>query len=181
MLQVIVKIFAIPILMLGASASLKAELPESLSEVLAANGCQDISGDARVQRFGDPWWVSLEATTGDDRDYALFCQAAGEEVTAQLILVVRGDRNPWGGCDSVVNSWGGESQLPFRYSVKVLAAPPEQIADLSQWWLVSSSRDSNVTFGSEGTRVSGPIIDTSIGAGTLYACESGEWYRIGID
>ena len=165
-----------------ASESARGAAPGPLLEVLAANNCLDLSDDARVTRFGDQWWISLESSTGSESDFALYCQDKGEEVFARLILVVRGERNPWRECDAVVDSW--RRSLPFRFHIDIEVTVAERLSDLGQWWLVSSPLDQPVIYGTGGRKVSGPLIDATnpvSGAGAMYACHSGEWYRIGLD
>ena len=63
-----------------------------------------------------------------------------------------------------------------------IADDAEVLRDRGRWWLVSSSRNPEVTYGPAGVTVANPIIDTTGGsAGALFACYSGQWYRIGLD
>jgi hypothetical protein len=174
-------LMSISVLSVLATSPARAAAPEGLRDVLIANECQDLFEHPQIRRFGDPWWVSLRDITGDGRDYALFCQNDGDDVSVKLMLVIQGSRNPWAECSVVVNSWRGQRRLPYRYSVKVLQKPPENAEELHHWWLVSTSSDPAVTHGAVGTKVVGPIIDTTINSGTLYACVSGNWYQIGLD
>ena len=173
---------SIPLLALLVSASVNGTAPDALLDVLAQHECRDITDDVRVTRFGDQWWVSLESLTGGESDFALYCQDNGEESLARLLLVIRGPTNPWNGCEAVVDTW--RDSLPYRYHVEVATAEAKGFTDLSRWWLVNSSRNETITYGSQNQKLSGLLIDATnplSGAGTMYACHSGEWYRIGLD
>ena len=176
------RFLAAAVLTLAVSLPGRAAVPEALLGVLQANGCRDVSDDVRVRRFDDQWWVSLAAFTGNESDFALYCENDGDETLARLLLVIAGDRSPWSGCDDVVDVWRGN--LPFRYVIRISPSVPERIQDLGGWWLVRPSGDPLVAFGAAGQTVTGPLIDAThrdSGAGTMYACCAGEWYRIGLD
>jgi hypothetical protein len=166
------------------SASILA-VPATLSAALAEHGCVHIADDAEVLRNRDRWWVSLKPFTGGDADFAFYCQSATDRLMARLVLVVKGEKNPWRGCDAVVDFWHERIRPWFPYDLTVVnAAGDASLSDLSRWWLVSSSRNPKVTYGPAGVKVANPIIDTtrrSGGSGTLYACHSRQWYRIGLD
>ena len=160
-------------------------VPAALSQALAENGCVHIAADADVLKNRRRWWVSLKPFTGGDADFAFYCQSASDTLMSRLVVVVRGDNNPWQGCDAVVDSWHERSRPWFPYDLVVVNAGPRSArhTDLSQWWLVSSSSNPKVTYGPAGVTTPDPIIDTigDGGAGTLYACYSRQWYRIGLD
>jgi hypothetical protein len=171
-------------LVLVLSASAISAVPVPLSEALAEYGCLDIADDAEVLRNRGRWWVSLQPFTGEDGDFAFYCQAAADPLFSRLVVVVRGENSPWRGCDAVVDFWREQSRPWFPYDLAVVDAAPQYApTDLGQWWLVSSSANPTVTFGPAGVKVADPIIDTTgvSGAGTLYACYLHEWYRIGLD
>ena len=86
-------------------ASANRAVPALLSEALAEYGCLHIADDAEVLQNRGRWWVSLKPFTGGDADFVFYCQAAADKLRSRLILVVRGENNPWGGCDAVVDSW----------------------------------------------------------------------------
>jgi hypothetical protein len=159
--------------------------PKALSAALAEYGCVHIADDAEVLRNRRRWWVSLEPFTGGDADFAFYCQSVADKLVARLIIAVKSDKNPWGGCDTVVDSWHERVRPWFPYDLVVVNARGAYRgpADLSRWWLVSSSRNVKVTYGPAGVKAPHPIIDTigDGGAGTLYACYSRQWYRIGLD
>ena len=160
-------------------------VPTALSAALAEHGCVHIADDAEVLRNRRRWWVSLEPFTGGDADVAFYCQSQADKLAARLIIVVRSEKNPWRGCDTVVDSWHERIRPWFPYDLAVLNAlgAYREHGDLSRWWLVSSSRNVKVTYGPAGVNAPSPIIDTigGGGAGTLYACYSRQWYRIGLD
>jgi len=168
-----------------AAQSTTISLPATLSATLAEYGCVHIADDAEVLQNRRRWWVSLKPFTGGDADFAFYCQSAADKLMSRLVVVVTGENNPWRGCDTVVDSWHERSRPWFPYDLVVVNAGPRYARniDLSQWWLVSSSRNPKVTYGPAGVKVPDPIIDTigDGGAGTLYACYSREWYRIGLD
>ena len=173
------------VIVLVSLASADAAVPAPLSEALAEYGCVHITDDAEVLRDRGGWWVSLKPFTGGDADFAFYCQAAADKLVSKLVVVVRGENSPWRGCDPVVDSWRERSVPWFPYGLAVVNTAPRysRHTDLSRWWLVSSSRNPKVTYGPAGLKVADPIIDTtgSTGAGTLYACHSRQWYRIGLD
>jgi hypothetical protein len=169
----------------SAQSATTVAVPAALSEALAAYGCVHIADDAEVLRNRRRWWVSLKAFTGGDGDFAFYCQNAAEKLTSRLVVVVKSKNNPWRGCDAVVDSWHEQSRPWFPNDLVVVNAGPRYArhTDLSQWWLVSTSRNPKVTYGPAGVKTPDPIIDTigDGGAGTLYACYSRQWYRIGLD
>jgi hypothetical protein len=128
------------------------------------------------------WWISLEPFTGGDADFAFYCQISGEKPLSRLVVVVRGEKNPWRGCNAVVDSWRERVSNWFPYDLVVVPRDSDH-TDLSKWWLVSSASNSKVTYGPAGVKVPEPIIDTigNMGAGSLYACYSRQWYAIGLD
>jgi len=170
----------------GTSAqSTAVAVPAALSETLTEFGCVHIADDAEVLRNRDRWWVSLKPFTGGDADFAFYCQSAADKLMSKLVVVVRGEKNLWPGCDAIVDFWQGRSRPSFPNDLTVVNAPQDAtLTDLSRWWLVSSSRNPKVTYGPAGMKIADPIIDTtrrSGGSGTLYACYSRQWYRIGLD
>jgi hypothetical protein len=180
------RIAATQVLGLLLSASAYGAVPAPLSEALAEYKCVHIADDAEVLQNRGRWWVSLQPFTGGDADFVFYCQATADRLTARLVVVVRGEKNPWRGCNSVVDSWNvGRSGPWFPYGLEVVNAPSEyqRRTDLSRWWLVRSASNPKVTYGPAGVKVPGPIIDTTgtSGAGSLYACHSRHWYRYGID
>ena len=168
-----------------SAQSTTVAVPAALSEALAKYGCLDIADDAEVLQNRDRWWVSLKPFTGGDADFAFYCQSAADKLMAELVVVVRGENNPWRGCAAIVDFWSGRSRPSFPNDLTVVNAPEDaRLTDLSRWWLVSSSSNPKVTYGRAGVKVPYPIIDTtrrSGGSGTLYACYSRQWYRIGLD
>jgi hypothetical protein len=145
-----------------------------------------VADDAQELRHGRPWWISLKPVTGGDADFAFYCQiSADKPPLSRLVVVVRGEKNPWGGCDAVVDSWRERFTGWFPYDLTVASAGSRHSShtDLSHWWLVSSASNSKVTYGPAGVKVPEPIIDTigHMGAGSLYACYSRQWYVIGLD
>ena len=160
-------------------------VPAALSEALAEYGCLHIADDAEVLRNRRRWWISLKSFTGGDADFAFYCQSASDRLNSRLVVLAKSEKNPWRGCDAVVDSWHERIRPWFPYDLTVVNAGPryERGADLSRWWLVSSSRNPKVTYGPTGVKIPDPIIDTigDGGAGTLYACYSRQWYRIGLD
>lgn len=165
------------------AVSADGAVPALLSEALAEHRCVDIPDDAELLQNRNRWWFSLEPITGGARDFAFYCQDVADPLAFRLVLLIRGESNPWLGCESVVDSWR-ESRPWFPYDLAVVNAAPryERHVDLGRWWLVSSSNSATVTYGPVGVTVSDPIIDTTGGsAGTLYACYSRHWYRIGLD
>lgn len=168
-----------------SAQSTTVAVPAALSEALAKYECLDIADDAEVLQNRDRWWVSLKPFTGGDADFAFYCQSAADQLMAKLVVVVRGENNPWRGCDPIVDFWRGRSRPSFPNDLTVLNAPQDpRHSDLSRWWLVSSSRNLKVTYGPAGVKVPDPIIDTtrrSGGSGTLYGCYSRNWYRIALD
>lgn len=168
----------------GASAQSSTNVPAALSTLLDQYGCSHVADDAEVPRKGRRWWISLNPFTGGDADFAFYCQDRKGKRFSRLILAVR-KNNPWRGCDAVVDSENERFSPWFPTGLAVVNARSldSRHADLSQWWLVSSSRNSKVTYGPAGVKVPDPIIDTTAdsGAGTLYACYSRQWYRIGLD
>ena len=173
--------WAIVLTLLTASAD--GAVPVLLADALAEHRCVDIPDDAEMLKNRNRWWFSLEPITGGAGDFAFYCQNVADPRAFRLILVISGDGNPWQGCESVVDSWR-ESRPWLPYDLAVVNAAPryERHVNLGQWWLVSSSNNATVTYGPAGVTASDPIIDTTGGsAGTLYACYSREWYRIGLD
>ena len=163
-------------------------LPATLSAALAEYRCVYTAADAEVLRNRETprrWWISLEPYTGGDADFAFYCQISADEPLSRLVVVVRGEKNPWRGCNAVVDSWRERFSNWFPYDLAVVSAGSRysRHTDLSQWWLVRSSSNSKVTYGPAGVKVPTPIIDTigNMGAGSLYACYSRQWYRIGLD
>ena len=168
-----------------SAQSTTISVPATLSAALAEYGCVQFAADAEVLRKGRRWWISLKPFTGGDADYAFYCQiAAADKPLSRLVVVVRGENNPWRGCAAVVDSEQERFSpwFPHDLTVRNVASRYSQ-TDLSQWWLVSSSRNPKVTYGPAGVKVPDPIIDTigDVGSGTLYACYSRQWYRIGLD
>lgn len=162
------------------------DVPAALSKALAEYRCVHTPADAEVMRKRETprrWWVSLEPFTGGDADFAFYCQISVEKPLSRLVVVIRGEKNPWRGCNAVVDSWRERVSNWFPYDLVVTAAPRPSHSDLSQWWLVSSARNSKFTYGPAGVKVPTPIIDTigNMGAGSLYACHSRQWYVIGLD
>ena len=169
-----------------SAQSTTVSIPATLSTALKEYGCGHIADDAEVLRNRDRWWISLTPFTGGDADFAFYCQSAADNLTAKLVVVVRGENKLWRGCDAIVDVWHERSRPWFPHDLAVVNAASSRYADhtdLSKWWLVSSSGNSKVTYGPAGVKVPEPIIDTigSGGAGTLYACYSRQWYRIGLD
>lgn len=170
------------VLIFIASMAADGAAPDSLLPLLAENDCLNIPDDAAALQNGGRWWISLERFTGAETDFAFYCQDANPPASAKLILVVRGEQDPWRECSAVVDAWNGS--LPFRYHLDVRDAMPARHGDLGRWWPVSSSSGPVVTYGPAGVPVPGPIIDTTYpvsGAGTIYACHAGQWYRVGLD
>src|SRR5687767_7336862 len=99
------RIAATTVLVLVLSASGNGAVPAPLSEALAEYRCLHIADDAEVLRNRGRWWVSLKPFTGGDADFAFYCQAAADKLISRLVVVVRGENNPWRGCDAVVDSW----------------------------------------------------------------------------
>ena len=160
-------------------------VPAALSAALAEYGCLHIADDAEILRNRGRWWFSLKPFTGGDADFAFYCQSAADRLNSRLIVLVRGENNPWRGCDAVVDFWHERTRPWFPYDLAVVNAVPRYArnTDLSRWWLVSSSSNRKVTYGPVGVKVPDPIIDTigDSGAGALFACYSRQWYRIGVD
>jgi hypothetical protein len=178
------KIAALQVLTLVLPMSANGAVPEPLSAALAAYECVEISDNAEVLRNHQRWWVSLKPFTGGDADFAFYCQRAADALSFALVIVVKGENNPWGSCDPVVDSWHERSRPWFPYDLAVVNAAQQysRNSDLGRWWLVSSSSNPKVMYGPPGVNVSDPIIDTTGGsAGTLYACYRNSWYRIGLD
>lgn len=178
------RIAAIPVLALALSAPAMGAVPPPLAQALAEHGCLQIADGAEVLRNRAAWWVSLSPFTGGDGDFAFFCQSATEPLFSRLVVVVRGENNPWRDCDAIVDSWREQSVPWFPYDLAVVRAATQHArhTDLGRWWLVSSSSDPTVTYGPAGVKVPDPVIDTTGGrAGALYACYSSRWYRIGLD
>jgi len=176
-------------ILIGSVADTSAQsttvaVPAALSEALAEYRCMHIADDAKVLRHGRPWWISLKPVTGGDADFAFYCQISADKPSlSRLIVVVRGENNPWRGCGAVVDSYRERFTGWFPYDLVVASKRYSDHTDLSKWWLVSSSRNSKVTYGPPGVKVPEPIIDTigTMGAGSLYACYSRQWYVIGLD
>lgn len=168
-----------------SAQSTTVSIPATLSTALKEYRCVHIADDAEVLRNRDRWWISLTPFTGGDADFAFYCQSAADNLTAKLVVVVRGENNLWRGCDAIVDAWHGRSRPSFPNDLTVVNASGDaSLTDLSRWWLVSSSRNPKVTYGPAGAKLAGLIIDTtrrSGGSGTLYACYSRQWYRIGLD
>lgn len=168
----------------AAAQSTPVPVPATLSAALAEYGCVQFTADAEVLRKGRRWWISLKPFTGGDADFAFYCQIAAADRLSRLVVIVRGENNPWRGCPAVVDSEQERFSpwFPHDLVVRNVASRYSQ-TDLGQWWLVSSSRHPRVTYGPAGVKVPDPIIDTigDGGAGTLYACYSRQWYRIGLD
>ena len=125
----------------------------------------------------------MKPVTGGDADFAFYCQiSADKPPLSRLVVAVKGENNPWRGCGAVVDSFRERFSGWFPYDLTVVARYSPH-TDLSKWWLVSSARNSKVTYGPAGVKVPEPIIDTigTMGAGSLYACYSREWYVIGLD
>jgi len=128
----------------------------------------------------------LKSVTWVDADFAFYCQiSADKPPLSKLVVVVRGENNPWRGCGAVVDSFRERFTGWFPYDLAVASAESRHSSrtDLSHWWLVSSASNSKVTYGPAGVKVPEPIIDTigQMGAGSLYACYSRQWYVIGLD
>ena len=160
------------------------DVPAALSKALAEYRCVHTAADAEVMRKRETprrWWISLEPFTGGDADFAFYCQISVEKPLSRLVVVVRGEKNPWRGCNAVVDSWRERVSNWFPYDLVVRSRSDH--TDLSQWWLVSSASNAKVTYGPAGVKVPTPIIDTigNMGAGSLYACYSRQWYVIGLD
>lgn len=162
------------------------DVPAALSKALAEYRCVHTAADAEVMRNRETprrWWISLEPFTGGDADFAFYCQISVEKPLSRLVVVVRGEKNPWRGCNAVVDSWRERVSNWFPYDLVVTAVPRSGHSDLSRWWMVSSSSNSKVRYGPAGVKVPTPIINTvgNMGAGALYACYSRQWYQIGLD
>jgi hypothetical protein len=165
-------------------------VPAALSKALAEYRCvPHTAAEAEVMRNRETprrWWISLEPYTGGDADFAFYCQISVEKRLSRLVVVVRGEKNPWQGCNAVVASYRERVSNWFPYDLAVVSAGDPRYSrhmDLGRWWLVSSAGNLKVTYGPAGVKVPNPIIDTigNMGAGSLYACYSGQWYRIGLD
>src|SRR5688572_8914570 len=116
-------------------------VPATLSAALAEYGCVHIPADAEVLRNRRRWWFSLKPFTGGDADFAFYCQSVANRLNFRLVVLVKGEKNPWRGCDAVVDSWHERSTPWFPYDLTVVNAAPQYArrSDLSPWWLVSSS------------------------------------------
>jgi len=169
----------------SAQSATVVDVPAALSKALAEYRCLHTAADEKVMRNRETprrWWISLEPFTGGDADFAFYCQISVEKPLSRLVVVVRGEKNPWRGCSAVVDSWRERVSNWFPYDLVVVPRYSDH-TDLSKWWLVSSASNSKVTHGPAGVRVPEPIIDTigNMGAGSLYACYSRQWYVIGLD
>ena len=168
------------------SAQSTTDVPAALSKALAEYRClQHTAAEAEVMRNRETprrWWISLEPYTGGAADFAFYCQISVEKPLSRLVVVVRGAKNPWRGCNAVVDSWRERVSNWFPYDLTVVPRYSDH-TDLSKWWLVSSASNSKVAYGPAGVKVPVPIIDTigNMGAGSLYACYSRQWYVIGLD
>jgi len=170
----------------SAQSATIVAVPAALSEALAEYRCMPVADDAQELRHGRPWWISLKSVTGGDTDFAFYCQiSADKPPLSKLVVVVRGENNPWRGCGAVVDSFRERFTGWFPYDLAVASAESRHSShtDLRHWWLVSSASNSKVTYGPAGVKVPNPIIDTigQMGAGSLYACYSRQWYVIGLD
>ena len=159
-------------------------VPEALSQALGEYRCLPVADNPEVRK-GRRWWMSLKPFTGGDADFAFYCQISADKPLSQLVVVVRSANNPWRGCAAVVDSWRERFTGWFPYDLNVVSAGSRYSdhTDLREWWLVSSARNSKVTYGAAGVKVPFPVIDTigTMGAGALYACHSRQWYQIGLD
>lgn len=169
----------------SAQSTTDVDVPAALSKALAEYRCLHTAADEKVMRNRETprrWWISLEPLTGGDADFAFYCQISVEKPLSRLVVVVRGAKNPWRGCDAVVDSFRERFTGWFPYDLVVIPRYSPH-TDLSKWWLVSSAGNSKVTYGPAGVKVPEPIIDTigTMGAGSLYACYSRQWYVIGLD
>ena len=166
----------------SAQSPTTVPVPAALSEALAEYRCLHVADNPEVRK-GRRWWISLKPLTGGDADFAFYCQISEDKPVSRLVVVVRGEKNPWQGCDAVVDSWRERFSGWFPYDLTVATTRYSDHTDLGKWWLVSSASNSKVTYGPAGVKVPEPIIDTigNMGAGSLYACYSRQWYRIGID
>lgn len=178
-------LFALAILT-GCVADISAQsptvaVPSALSKAFAEHRCLRVADNPDIRK-GRRWWISLKPFTGGDADFAFYCQISEEKPLSTLVVAVRGENNPWRGCDAVVDSYRERFTGWFPYDLSIVPRYPPH-TDLSKWWLVSSSRNAKVTYGPRGVKTPEPIIDTigNMGAGSLYACHSGQWYRIGLD
>ena len=171
----------------SAQSTIVDDVPAALSKALAEYRCvQHTAAEVEVMRNRETprrWWISLEPYTGGAADFAFYCQISVEKPLSSLLVVVRGEKNPWRGCNAVVDSYRERVSNWFPYDLVVTATSRSGPTEMSQWWLVSSSRNAKVTYGPAGVKVPTPIIDTigNMGAGSLYACYSRQWYRISLD
>src|SRR5688572_5679682 len=149
----------------SAQSTTNFAVPAALSKALAEYRCLHTAADEEVMRKRETprrWWISLEPYTGGEADFAFYCQISRDEPLSRLVVVVRGEKNPWRGCSAVVASWRERVSNWFPYDLAVASAGSRDSrhTNLSQWWLVDSARNSKVTYGPAGVKVPSPIIDT---------------------
>lgn len=178
-----VLIAAVSMFALPAAGSAGEAIPRPLAVVLEKQGCLEID-DPSLLRIRKRWWISLQPFTGSYLDYSFFCMDKVDPRRTRLVVHAKSGRNPWKECSEIVASWDQNPRPWLPLDLEVVQARirfPTRL-DLGRWRLVTSQFDGKNEFGPSGAQVPDLVLDTSgQDVGGIFACHSGQWYRIGVD